>query len=180
MTGQKEYLAIPGYLSTQEAAERLGITDKRVLQLIKSKRLPAKKVRGRQMILLEDFENFHTKAHGQQRERAVAWRIYRAGAKVYALQIAIQARPEKREELQARLQAVAEEQRHQFKGTMLRHVFTSTDNPNAILIELVWKDTELIDEADLQRDLDAFKAAFADVLDWETARYTRLQALIHT
>jgi excisionase family DNA binding protein len=180
MAEEKEYLSVPGHVPVKEAAAMLGVSEDRILDYIEDGRLPSHKVNGRHMISLQDIKSFRRQAHGRQRKQAVPWRIYRAGAKIYGLQIAIQAVSSKREELQARLQQIAKEQQHLFKGTMLRHVFACDDNPDNLIIELIWKDTELADEADLQRELAAFKAAFADVLDWETARYRRLQALIHT
>lgn len=180
MTEEKEYSSNPESVTVKEAATMLGVSEDRILNYIEEGRLPSHKVAGRHRIPLQAIQDFHKKAHGRRRERAVQWRIYRAGAKVYGLQIAIRPLPGKRDELEARLQVVAEEQQHLFKGTMLRHVFAREDDPDALLIELVWKDTELTDEADLQSDLKVFQDAFADVLDWKTARYTRLRALIHT
>ncbi len=63
---------------------------------------------------------------------------------------------------------------------MQRYISAGEENPEDISILLIWKDTELTDEATLQRDLEAFKNAFADLLDWEHARYITKRALIHT
>lgn len=180
MAEEKEYLHIPGHVPVREAAALLDVGDDRILEFINTGRLTAHKVEGRYMVSLESIQNFQKKPHGRTREKPVKWRSYRAGAKVYALEIELQAIPEQREELQTKLQTSLEEQKHLFPGTMLRYVFANRENPQAITILLIWKNTELTDEAALARDLETFKAEFADVLDWQTARYTTKLALIHT
>ena len=181
MAEQEEYLRIPGHVSAKEAAVMLNGNEDQIWYYIRSGSLPARKVSGRYMIPLEAIKSFRIKSRGRRRTDPTSWRAYRGGARVYGLQIEVQARSPQREELQTRLQALLlEEQKYRFPGTMLRQIFADADHPHTILIELIWKDTELTDEAGLQRELEAFKAAFADVLDWETARYRRLQALIHT
>ena len=180
MSGEKEYLRFPGYISVKEAAEILGSNEDRVWYHIRKKRLPSRKIDGRSMIPEEAVRNFRTSPRGRVRTEPINWRTYRGGAKVYALEIELQANPEQREELQTKLQTSLEEQKHLFPGTMLRYVFSARENPQAITILLIWKNTELTDEDALARDLEAFKAEFADVLDWQTARYTTKLALLHT
>ena len=180
MSEEREFLRFPGYVSVKEAASILGFKEDRVWYYIRLQRLASRKIDGRSMITEESVRNFRVKPRGRLRADPPPWHVYRGGAKVYTLQIEIHTRSGKQEELQAKLQATLEEQDHLFFGTMQRYVYADKENPGAITIQLVWKDTELTDEAVLSRELEAFKADFADVLDWETARYTRLQALIHT
>lgn len=180
MAEEKKYLQFPGYISVKEAADRLQLKEGKLWYNIRIKKLPAEKIEGRYMILESALKEFQADSRGRVRTEPTPWRNYRAGAKVYALQIEIQPLPGQREALRARLLAASGEQKHQFKGTMLRHIFANQANPDNIIIQLIWKDTELTDEAVLERDLEAFRAEFADALDWGTARYTRLQALIHT
>jgi len=44
----------------------------------------------------------------------------------------------------------------------------------------VWKDREMPDEAVQQQELDAFKAEFAEVLDWDTAVFSQKEGMIYT
>jgi excisionase family DNA binding protein len=180
MAEEKQYLSIPGHVSVKEAADMLGLSEDRVWEYIRDNRLPAHKVDGRYMIPRDAVESFHRKPHGRVRSKPVAWRSYRAGATVKALQIEVRVLARQREDLQTTLQAILEQQQHLFPGTMQRYLFARVDDPDAIVIQLVWKDTELTDEEALERDLEAFRAAFAELLDWPTARYERLQAMLHT
>ncbi len=47
-------------------------------------------------------------------------------------------------------------------------------------IWLIWKDTEMPDEAIRERNLDTFKAELADMLDWETAEFSIKEGIIYT
>ncbi len=181
MAEEKKYLRYPGYVSVKEAAELYGFKEGKLWYNIRVKKLPAEKIDGRSMIRESDMRKFQADTRGRRRTEPLPWRTYRGGSKVYGLHIEVQVTSGQRDELQSRIQTLLlEQQRHLFSGTMGRHVFAHSSDPNALIILLIWKDSELTDEADLQRDLAAFKAAFADVLNWETARYERLQALIHT
>ena len=128
MTEEQEYLQIPGHISVKEAAARLELTEKRVLQYIKAERLPAHKVRGRYMILIKDFDEFHSKPHGRVRTKPTAWRTYRAGAMVYMLYIEVQANADNGPVLQKKLQSISQEQKYLFPGTMQRFVTTDTSS----------------------------------------------------
>ena len=63
---------------------------------------------------------------------------------------------------------------------MQRYVFEEEAEPKYIVISLIWKDTEMPDEAVIQQDLKPLQAELADVLEWSTAQYTIKQAIIHT
>jgi excisionase family DNA binding protein len=181
MAEEREYLHIPGHVPIKEAAEMLGLSDKRVLQYILSKRLPAHKVQGRYMIPAEAVKEFQQRPHGRIRTTPTPWRLYRAGASVHVQQIEVQVHPGKEEDVQARLQALPQEQDHLFPGTMQRYIcLVEQAKPVYISIMLIWKDTELPDERVLERGLEGFKADFADVLDWESARIVVARAIAYT
>jgi excisionase family DNA binding protein len=180
MDKEQEYLQTPGSISVKEAAAKLDLSEKRILQYIYKDRLPARKVRGKYMIRREDFDEFRSKPHGRIRTNPTQWRPYRAGAKVRELHIEVQANPDTREILLTRLKVAIKEQAYLFPGTMQRYVLADVNNPNTIFIQLIWKTTELTNEANLQHNLEAFQAKFADLLDWQTARYVTVQAIMHT
>jgi excisionase family DNA binding protein len=181
MAEEREYLHISGHVPIKEAAEMLGLSDKRVLQYILAKRLPAHKVQGRYMIPTEAVQEFQQKPHGRIRTTPTPWRVYRAGASVRIQQIEIPAYPEREEELRTRLRALSQEQEHLFPGTMQRYIclIEGSEVPRVSIL-LIWKDTELPDESDLDHSLENFKADFFDLLDWQKARVTAAQALAHT
>jgi len=181
MAEEREYLHVPGHVPIKEAAEMLGLSDKRVLQYILAKRLPAHKVQGRYMIPTEAVQEFQQRPHGRIRTAPTPWRIYRAGASVRVQQIEVPAYPERQEDLRSKLQALPQEQEHLFPGTMQRYIcIIEQSEPVRISIMLIWKDTELPDESVLEKSLESFKTDFAGLLDWRSARIIVAQAIVHT
>ncbi|MEO7020711.1 MAG: helix-turn-helix domain-containing protein, partial [Ktedonobacteraceae bacterium] len=175
MAEEKVYLRIPGRVQIKEAATILGVSSDSVHRYIKQGRLHAEKIDGRYMIPEQEVTHFQSNPRGRLRTEPANWRAYRAGAKVRAMHIEIQVQPNQQAALQVKLQTALDAQEHLFPGTMQRYIFVHSDNPDAITIQLIWKDTELPDETTLQRDLETFRAEFADLLDWQTARYTTMQ-----
>lgn len=175
--------ASPGgrdFLSTAEAAKKLGVSYYTVYEYIREKRLVAEMVGGTYLIPKKAVAEFKAKPTGRTRANPPPWRIYRAGAKVRGLDIHVQVRAGQHARLLAKLKHFQEAQQHLFRGTMQRYVFEDETNPAQVVISLIWKDTELPDESTLQEELAAFQDELADLLDWSTARYTRKRAIIHT
>ena len=55
MAEEKEYLRIPGHMPVKEAAAILGLSEERVLQHIRARHLPSRKIDGRYMIPVAEF-----------------------------------------------------------------------------------------------------------------------------
>ncbi len=168
------------FVTTNEAAEMLGLSYHTVYEYIREKRLVAELIGGIYMLPKKAVEEFRPKPTGRMRTKPPPWRIYRAGAKVRGMDIRVQVRPQQQERLKEKLNAIQESQQHLFPGTMQRYIFEDEADPTNVTILLVWKDTEMPDETTMQRDLAALKAELADVLDWETAQYRTKRAIIHT
>jgi excisionase family DNA binding protein len=168
------------FVTTSEAAEALGVSYYTVYEYIREKRLVAEMVGGIYMIPRKAVHEFKAKPTGRTRTRPPPWRIYRAGAKVRGMDIRIRMRAGQHERLIEKLNAILEGQRHLFPGTMQRYVFEENTEPKHIIISLIWKDTEMPDEAAIQQNLKPLQSELADVLDWATAQYTTKQAIIHT
>ncbi len=92
----------------------------------------------------------------------------------------VQVRPGKQDQLIEKLKAIYKGQRHTFPGTIQRYVFKDDISPTVVSILLVWKDTEMPDKAMRERNLAAFKAELADVLDWDTAQISTKEGIIYT
>lgn len=168
------------FLTTNEAAKQLGVSYYTVYEYIREKRLVAEMVSGVYIIPKKAVEEFKAKPTGRTRVKPPSWRVYRAGAQVRGLDIAVQVRAGQQARLHEKLHRLLLQQEYLFYGTMQRYIFEDEANPSHIIISLIWKDTELPDESVLDQELDRFKAAFADVLDWSGVRYTRKRAIIHT
>jgi quinol monooxygenase YgiN len=79
-----------------------------------------------------------------------------------------------------KLREMNKRQEHLLTGSMERYIQQDEGDPSMIHIWLVWKDNELPDEGKQEREMAAFKAAFADVLDWESERTSTLKGLLYT
>ena len=180
MAEEKKYLHIPGHVPIKEAALILGVSPDSVQLYIKQNKLSAEKIDGRYMIPEKSIRDFQSNPPGRRRIKPTNWRSYSAGVKVRVLHIEVQTIPGKQEAVKKRLLSASQEQQYLFPGTMQRYISASLEDPDTIFIQLIWKDTELTDEAALQNDLEAFKAEFADLLDWQNARYVPLLTIVHT
>jgi excisionase family DNA binding protein len=180
MTEYFELPEVPDYISTDQAAQILGISKQRVYQYIEEKRLPA--FRAGNVILLrkEAVEQFKPNITGRPRKKEPAWRVYRGGSTVLGTSVQVRIRPGKQDQLVEKLKAIYKGQRHTFPGTIQRYVFKDDVSPAAVSILLVWKDSEMPNEATRERNLAALKAELADVLDWETAQITTKEGIIYT
>ena len=168
------------YLSTAEAAKILGVSYYTVYEYVREKRLVAEMIGGSYIIPRQAVEEFKAKPTGRTRANPPPWRIYRAGAKVYGLDIHVQVKTGQLDRLIERLTQIREAQKHLFRGTMQRYIFEDESDPAQIIISLIWKDTELPDQNLLQEELTIFQNELVDLLDWSTARYTKKRAILHT
>jgi hypothetical protein len=64
--------------------------------------------------------------------------------------------------------------------TIQRYIFKDDISPSEMSIWLIWKDTEMLDNATRDQELTAFKAELADVLNWETAQIRTKEGIIYT
>jgi len=175
-----DYLAIPGHVSTKKAAEMLGISDDRIYQFIKAKRLPSRRVSGMLMIPIEAVEQFKRYPTGRARTQAPAWRTYRSNIKMLGTAIEVHLLPGQERAFEKMLKAMAKGERHRLTGSVQRYILRDTKDATLVSIWLVWKDREMPDEAVQQQELDAFKAEFAEVLDWDTAVFSQKEGMIYT
>src|SRR5579859_3875322 len=171
---------LPGYVSRFEAAEMLGLSAERVYTLLKAGRLPYKRVRRTYLISIADIEEFKRQPAGRVRAQPPPWRIYQSAISLQSTCIEVQIRPGQEGALKQKLRELREWQEHLLTGTMQRYIQQDERDPLLIQIWLVWKDNELPDEETRARELAAFKAQFADVLDWETERESSLKGLLYT
>ena len=180
MIEHEELPEVPEYISTEQAAKLLGISKQRIYQYIEEKRLPA--FRAGNVILLrrEAVEHFKPNMTGRPRKRGPQWRVYRGGSTVLGMDMHVQVRPSQQEHLIKKLKVLCKSQTHTFPGTIQRYIFKDKSSPETMSIWLIWKDTEMPDEATQHKNLDAFKAELADVLAWETAEISVKEGIIYT
>lgn len=170
MVRQMDIPDLSAYVSVSEAARLIGCTNKRVYQYIEEGRISAQRISRRMLVLRRDeVQQFQPGPSGQRRAKAPPWRTYRSRGKLFVTTIDVPLLPGKRKEIKERLAAAGAEQRHTFTRNVWRMVILRSES---LRIEIVWKNTEIPDEATRQQDLRAFQQDFADVLDWGAAILT--------
>jgi hypothetical protein len=132
------------------------------------------------MIPIHAVEEFKHNPPGRVRKHPPDWRVYNSRSKLLRTDIRVQVRDGQQAKLMQKLRAIYKGKRHLFTGTIQRYVLKDAAHPANIEISLVWKDTEMPDEATRQQELEAFKAELADVLDWETAECSTKEGIIYT
>ena len=175
-----EFPDIPGYVSIKQAAQMLGITDKRVYRYIDIGRLPAYKASGVFLLAEEDVKQFKLNPPGRIHSSPPRWRVYSSRSKVLSTEIRVRVRAGKQPELLEKLQAIQAANRHTFPGTIARYLIKGDEALTSVHFVLFWKDTDMPDEAARQQDLKALQEELADVLDWETAIYSTNETLMYT
>ena len=170
----------PGYIESDKAANMLGVSKSRLYDYIREKRFPARRVGRSYIMRVEDIKQFQTNPSGRTRTKPPSWRAYRSGGKVLTTEIQVQVRAGQQNRLIAKLQAIQSTDQHTFPGTIARYVVQGDEQLSNVRILLIWKTTEMPDEAARQEHLAAFQAELADVLDWKTAQSQTNQAIIHT
>lgn len=171
---------VPGYVSVKEAAKLINVSDSRMYEYVREKRLPLHKAGNTYMIAIVDLEQFKRNPTGRLREKPPGWRTYRGGGKLFTTDITVKIRQGQREALIKRLEEVRKAKRHTLTGTIARYVLVDRVAPDTVSIWLVWKDSEMPDEATHEQELAALRAELADVLDWETAQVSDKDGIIYT
>ena len=180
MADINEFPDIPGYVSIKQAAQILGITDKRVYRYIDLGRLPAYKSGGVFLLAEEDVRQFKLNPPGRARTVPPRWRVYHTRSKILATEIEVPVSTGQQERLVEKLAAIQQANRHTFPGTIARYIIKGDAELTSIHFFLVWKDTDMPDESMRERSLEALQEELADVLEWERARYSTNEALMHT
>jgi excisionase family DNA binding protein len=171
---------LPGYVSIREAADLLGVSDKRVYQYVRAGRLPARRVGNILILPVEEVRQFKPSPSGRVRAKAPSWRTYRSRGALLITNIRVPVRVGQQAQLIEKLKAIQKGDSHTFPGTVGRYVVKGDEGLTSIEIILVWKSTEMPAEARRKQDLDLFQEELADVLDWQAARYDSHEVIIHT
>lgn len=180
MADINEFPDVPGYVSIKQAAEMLGITDKRIYRYIDLGRLPAYKAGGVFFLAEQDVKQFKLNPPGRARAVPPRWRTYHTRSKILTTEIHVDVRTGQHDRLRAKLAEIQNANRHTFPGTIARYMVAEDSAFTALHCFFVWKDTDMPDEAARQQQLRALQEELAEVLDWEHARYSTNEALMHT
>ncbi len=173
---KRELPELAGYIPVTEAAQRLGVSKRRVYDFLDEGRLEGVKSGNMIMIAEESVEQFKPQVTGRPRTVTPLWRMSTDENTRYILSIVVQLRAGQQGRLMERLQRLKQEKLYLFPGTGDRYIAEDDASPGMIEIQLRWKQGDMPDET----ALEAFREMFADVLDWEMARYRMKTVLLHT
>ena len=180
MFEDKEVPAIPGFLSIKEAAEHIKLSDSRVYELIREGRLPRYRAGNTYLIAQADLEKFKSNPTGRLRKSPPRWRVYRGGGRLFTTEIRVQLRPGQREPFLKQLDAIRKGERHTLTGSIARYILLDRDPADMVTFWLVWKDSELPDEATHEREMADLRTELDDLLDWKTAQISDKDGVIYT
>jgi excisionase family DNA binding protein len=177
---KRELPELAGYLSVSETAQRLGVSKRRVYDFLDEGRLEGVKSGNMIMIAEESVERFKPQISGRQRTVTPLWRMSSDENTRHILSIVVRLRAGQQGRFMERLQRLKQEKSHLFPGTGDRYIAENDASPGMIEIQLRWKQGDMPDEAAREEALETFREMFADVLDWQTARYHMKTMLLHT
>lgn len=175
-----EFPDVPGYVSIKQAAEMLGITDKRVYRYIDIGRLPAYKSGGVFLLAVKDVQQFKLRPPGRTRSVPPAWRSYNARSQVLITEIRVPVRANQQDNLLQKLATIQQEDRHRLPGTIARYIVKGNPELTELHLVLVWKDTDMPEEVEHQEGFKVLEKELAECLNWELAVFTTNEALIYT
>jgi excisionase family DNA binding protein len=166
-------------VNVKEAAVMLGTSTVTVYRYITTKKLRAKKLNREYMISRQAVLDFQQKVAGRPREKIPRWNRYR-DSKLLITEIHATVPAGRLEQFEEKIEAIRRRQQHTFARSIARYIVEDRADKHNITIWLLWKDTELPDEEQRQRDLDAFKAEMRGVLEWGPQDISEKEGLIYT
>ena len=158
----------------------LNLSPHRVYEFVSSGRLPGVRAADVIMIPLEDVKAFKRGASGRSRTSIPRWRVSAGENEQFMTSITVKVRAGLRAALPKKLEEIRQSGEHLFPGTIARYITLSEKDPDRVTISLVWRGTVMPDEVTREAALQTFRAALADVLDWDTAQYDTSKVLMHT
>jgi excisionase family DNA binding protein len=168
------------YMSVQEAAKRLKVSDSRIYDYINKKRIGYERVGKVYIVLKKDIETFKRNPTGRLRKQPPNWRVYHDISEVFATEMRARIREGQQEKLVTKLNRMLDEQQHRLTGSIARYVVRDRDEPDLISVWLIWKNTELPDQEIHELQKQAFMDELADVLDWGHAEIREKEGIIYT
>src|SRR6266702_8718756 len=117
---------LPGYISIKEAADLLGVSDKRVY--IRAGRLPAQRVGHILILPIEAVRQFKPSPSGRVRTKAPSWRTYRSRGTLLVTDIRVPVHVGQQAALVKKLRTIQKLDELTFPGTVARYVVKSDES----------------------------------------------------
>ena len=158
----------------------LGLAYRTVHEYVTEGRIPAVRASNVILIPLEEVKNFKPNISGRPRTSIPKWRISPTDNTLLRTSIKVRVRAGQQVKLFEQFEAIRQSDQLLFPGTVIRYVAGKAKDPQNIEIVLIWRSSVMPDEAERERELEAFRQVLADVVDWDTARYEDDVVYMHT
>lgn len=170
---------VAGYLSVKEAAQLLGVSERTVYGYVESGKLPGARVGSIIVVEMESVCKYQRRAPGRLRTKMPVWRVPPKQNLQYLTSIAVQLRQGQSKRFEQKLREMRTAGKHLLPGTSARYIVRDQENPEEVLIVLVWRSVMMPPAEEREAALAALRADLTEILAWETAVYTEGQVILH-
>jgi|SRR5579859_2733546 len=171
---------LPGYVTIKEAAKILNLSDKRVYEYVEDGRLSSVWASHVIMIPLDEVQNFKPNISGRPRKSVPLWHISPDDNLLLSTLILVRMKSGQQNTLMQKLEEIRQTKQHLFPGTIGRYFIGDGTGIEPVQILLIWRSSVVPDVATREQNLQAFREALDEVLDWGTAEYHHGRVFMHT
>src|SRR5258708_4109958 len=127
---------LAGFLPIKEAAEKMGISTRRLYEHIEKGRIKAIRFANVLGVPEEELEEFEHGVSGRPRQNTPAWRISGTKDKYVSLNIFVPLLPGSESNFEKKLAAMRKNAIHIFPGTAARYISRNDPRPDEVQIQL--------------------------------------------
>ena len=159
----------------------LGVAYNTALGYVHSGKLKAKMISGVHVIPRKEIENFKRGLAGRPRTSVPKWRFSPEGNELIGTSVEAELRAGVSEEdFVKALDKVRRDKHLLFEGTIARYVMSNRREPRRVQFLLLWRQTVMPPEDEIEKALTALRSILANVLDWSTASSSTQRVWMHT
>lgn len=169
------------FLTIGEASKLLGMTYKTTHRYVAKGDLKGTKKGGRYLIPRKEVEKFRRKLGGLERKSIPPWRFSPEGHALIntSIEAKLRAGVTENEFIRA-LERVKRSEEYSFPGTIARYVLGEEEEPRAVEILLIWRQSSMPAPDEIEAALAVLGKALAPVLDWENKHTRTRRVWMHT
>jgi excisionase family DNA binding protein len=181
MRKDKDHADLEKFVTVQEAALLLGVSDKNIHRRIQRGEIKATPIGGRYLILREDVLNFKPNFSGRKRTSVPQWHISPENNPLIVTIIEAELRVGASESsFVSALERVKRSKQHLFQGTIARYIFSEEREPRRVQFFFVWRQGIMPPASEIENELAALREALGPVLAWDGASHRTGRVWMHT
>ena len=167
------------FLSIQDAARMLGVSERSVYGYMEEGSLPGFRAQSITVLRKEDVLNYRRRASGRTRVRTPVWHEPPVMNPASLSSITVRIRRGQERNFLQKVQEFRLANKHLLHGTTARYIMYNRDKENEVQIVLIWRGASMPPEEERQAALAAFFDDLAEMLDWQTARLAEGVVVMH-